>query len=443
VSGLAAACTAAGQTDVVLLEASSTLGGRVQSDWTKDGFCLDRGFAVFVEEYPNSKALLDYDALDLHPFDPGALVKLPNKAKLARVADPLRQPKRLLAALLSPVGKLRDKLRLAPLLIHVFTTPIEEFFQEEETDTFTCLKERWKFSDDFISEFLEPFLEGIFLAPLTQQSSRMFHFVFQMFSIGSVSLPRNGMGAVADQLAEKARSVGVDVRTNHPITAIRQLDNGDFEVRIQGASSLVAQKVILATDVSRTQTLLSTLEGYESIANENDKPVERSVGCLYYSFKGDPPVKDPILILNGLPTRGTAQSPINNACFPSVVCDNYAPPGQHLCSVSILSPVLDAFSGQHDKLDQAVRNQLSEWFPSHNIQEWKLEGICEIPNAQPAQFGATYPANVNEGRDCTTFRGHKLPKGLIVAGDHMATSSLNGALGSGIQAGKVATEGMP
>ena len=43
--------------------------------------------------------------------------------------------------------------------------------------------------------------QGIFLAPLEEQSSRLFEFVFQMFARGSASLPAAGMQAVPDQIA--------------------------------------------------------------------------------------------------------------------------------------------------------------------------------------------------------------------------------------------------
>lgn len=61
VAGLTAAFTAAekapkeSKSPIILLEGSPTLGGRVQSDKTEDGYTLDRGFAVFIEEYPVSK----------------------------------------------------------------------------------------------------------------------------------------------------------------------------------------------------------------------------------------------------------------------------------------------------------------------------------------------------------------------------------------------------
>jgi protoporphyrinogen oxidase len=200
VSGLAAAITAVksknrddASLSIALLETDTKIGGRVRSDYTDDGYILDRGFAVFIEEYPISKKLLDYDGLELQQFWPGARVKLSNKDELAAVSDPLRRKRDLWKAITSPVGSLKDKLRLAPLFYTVVTKSIEELFSMEETDTLSCLRS-YNFSEEFIQSFFAPFLEGIYLTPLDKQSSRMFHFVFKMFAVGSAALPARDAG---------------------------------------------------------------------------------------------------------------------------------------------------------------------------------------------------------------------------------------------------------
>ena len=76
---------------VRLFEASDAVGGRVRTD-REDGFLFDRGFQVFLTAYPEAQRQLDYDALDLQAFDAGALVRL--GGAFARVADPLRHPRR-------------------------------------------------------------------------------------------------------------------------------------------------------------------------------------------------------------------------------------------------------------------------------------------------------------------------------------------------------------
>ena len=114
-----------------------------------------------------------------------------------------------------------------------------------------------------------------------------------------------------------------------------------------------------------------------------------SVGCLYYSFKGNPPIDDPILILNGEKEQledGTDNNddnnfPINNICFPSVVQKSYSPEGYSLCSVSVLGDAMLKYKGRSSELDQAVRKQLGTWFPDQRtdiLEEWDLKKIFYV-----------------------------------------------------------------
>lgn len=441
VAGLTAAITAAAEADgskIVVLEASDRVGGRVQSDTTEDGFILDRGFAVFLEKYPLSQELLDYDKLRLGNFLAGALVKIPGSEKLVRVSDPLRKPSDIVIALFAPIGTVKDKINLLPLIVNVRRKSIEALFEEPETDTLTALKERWGFSDEILNKFFRPFFEGIFLAPLEQQSSRMFSFVFKMLSEGSATLPYGGMAAVSEQLEEKALQKGVEVKFGQAVSGLNPHEGGGYIVETSdGSTRLVADTIVVATDVGVAQKLLSQLPGLE-LKEVASKIPQRCVGCLYYSFEGVAPVTDPILVLNGEgESRGAFKTPINNVCFPSSVHSNFAPPGSGLCSVAILSDAIDAYKGKEDELDTAVREQLGSWFPDFRKDirdEWVTKALYIIPNAQPYQNGE-HPANRHKGRDCDVFRGEQLPSNIFLCGDHMATSSLNGALQSGVNAG--------
>jgi phytoene dehydrogenase-like protein len=386
VSGLTAAITASqaakkGDLKIVLLESSSRLGGRVMSEVTDDGYILDEGFAVFLDVYPEVKKVLDFEALKLKPFLPGALVKLKNRNRLARVADPLREPGDIFNAILAPVGSLIDKAKVLPLIFNVKTKSVEELFEEHETDTKTALIERWGFSDNFIAKFYKPFLEGIYLAPLSQQSSRMFSFVFKMFSEGSATLPEGGMIKVADQLVEKAKQAGVDIKLKTPVTRLETKSDGSVIVESAYNYKQIiykAKSVIVATDGKVAQKLLSQIDDFASLEQLPEQP-QLTVGCLYYSFEGTPPVEDPILILNGYGEEsGDEKHPVNNVCFPSVVNKGYAPEGYNLCSVTVLGPAMEAFKNKPDELDQAVRRQLGTWFResrSEILEEWELKKI--------------------------------------------------------------------
>lgn len=97
-NGLVAAITAAQEiaytnAKIILVEASPSLGGRAQTD-VKDGYVLDRDFAVFIEDYPLVQQLGEQGILNdlkLGRFLPGSYLKLNGATLLARVVDPFRK----------------------------------------------------------------------------------------------------------------------------------------------------------------------------------------------------------------------------------------------------------------------------------------------------------------------------------------------------------------
>ena len=93
----------------IILEASSSVGGRVKTDKEGD-YRFDHGFQVLLTAYPEAERYLDYDALKLKKFQPGAMIHSSQGDYL--IADPLRQPSALLAMISSPVGTLGDKWKM-------------------------------------------------------------------------------------------------------------------------------------------------------------------------------------------------------------------------------------------------------------------------------------------------------------------------------------------
>jgi len=527
ISGLTAAITCATQLkqtqniNIRVIEANEFVGGRVRSTTTEDGYILDHGFAVFIEEYPNSKALFDYENLKLKQFDPGAIIVINDSngngesVQLARVADPLRQPSKLFDALLTPVGTIQDKIRLIPLFVHVKTNSVEQLFLQHSSDsqhqnqhqnTLSLLQNKYKFSDKMIQEFFTPFLQGIYLCPLDQQSSNMFHFVFKMFADSVVSLPERGMQSVPNHLYDRATKLGVKFHFNHVVTDLssheNEIENNDknqkrsFCVALHPKNNQQPSKTILintksiicATESTQAKKLLSTFNhdnksssssschddngahsdnvdsGGKLLKTLKDQP-QYKVGCMYYAFQGEAPIQDPVLILNGEHTPSRKRKPINNVCFPSIINDSYAPPGYQLCSVAILEQTINEYEHNFKELDYDIRQQLATWFPTYkndilNDNKWERKGdgniigngnrnndgrgdsrgLYVIENAQPSHLDGPMPANVHLGRDCTTFRGMELPSGVFVCGDHMATATLNGAIESGINAAKMASD---
>lgn len=162
----------------LLLEASEAVGGRIRTDHV-DGFFLDRGFQVFSTGYPEARRMLDYAALKLHNFFPGAVIRF--HGKWHRMPDPFRHPFTGFQALFTPIGTLSDKLRVVKLRHRALSGTLNDLFHRLETSTLQHLK-NVGFSSSMIERFFRPFLGGVFLDQELNTSSRMAEFVLRMFA---------------------------------------------------------------------------------------------------------------------------------------------------------------------------------------------------------------------------------------------------------------------
>ena len=388
VSGLTAARQAKNDgLSVCVLEQSEVVGGRVRTDHEK-GFLLDRGFQVLLTGYPEAQRWLDYSALRLHRFEPGALVRVGRR--FHRFVDPWRRPKELLSAALSPVASLRDKIKIARLRQQVCQGTLEDLYQRPEQTTAQALRD-CGFSDGVLERFFRPFLGGIFLERDLHTSSRMFEFVFRMFSIGDAALPRDGMKAIPAQLANELSEV---------LTETRVVDLKTGQVQLADGRSLTSRATIVAAGVPQAQELLS---------DQSFPRRHQGVACLYYAAD-KPPIEEPMLVLNG-----DGQGPINNLCVPSQVAPSYAPSGSALISVTSLN------SSGRETLERAVREHLTAWFGG-KVSQWKHLRTDWIPFALPAQGPPALSPVIK-----SSHAGER----IYVCGDHRHTASLQGAMESG------------
>lgn len=186
-----------------VVEASDEVGGRVRTDRV-EGFQLDRGFQVLLTEYPEAASLLDYPALHLHAFHPGALVRY--AGRFHRISDPFRRPQDLLSSLMSPVGSWRDKLTMFRLRQDALNHRVCARAGGGERTTLEALQ-AYGFSPAMQERFLRPFLGGVFLDPSLSTPCRLFEFVWAAFSRASIALPQAGMGAIARSWPRRSRPI--------------------------------------------------------------------------------------------------------------------------------------------------------------------------------------------------------------------------------------------
>ena len=96
----------------VIIESTDRVGGRVKTD-VVNGYQLDHGFQVLLTAYPAVQKHLDYEALELQKFLPGASIFKANAQKI--IGDPLRNLSLLFPTLLSGIGNFSDKLKILKL----------------------------------------------------------------------------------------------------------------------------------------------------------------------------------------------------------------------------------------------------------------------------------------------------------------------------------------
>lgn len=369
--------------NVTVVEASDGPGGRVRTDEV-DGYRLDRGFQILLGAYPEARSMLDYDALDMRSFSPGAMIR--HGDRFHRLGDPLREPTRLLETVRAPIGSPIDKARILAFRRAVSQGDLAQLWRRPETTAMERL-EAAGFSPSIIERFLRPLFAGITLDPTLSGSSTVLEFVFRMLSSGDAMVPATGMGAISTYLAQKLPEGSL--RLSSPVERVSA-----HEVVLAGGERLAVDQVVVATGLTEAARLTAIEDrGW------------RGVTSVWFSA-AQPPVTEPVLILNG-----SGDGPINSMAVMSQVSSVYAPVGSSAIVVS--APVIEP------GLVDGFRAQLTDWFGSV-VDTWSVLRVDEIERAQP-----THPVGHERSG------AYQTDTGVWVCGDHTRDASINGALGSG------------
>lgn len=372
----------------VILESKDRVGGRIKTDQV-DGYLLDHGFQVLLTSYPEAQKYLDFDALDLKYFHPGALIF--DSGEIISVHDPLRRPTQFLNMAFSKVGNLFDKIKIFRLTKELKEKHEEEIFTAPEMTTLEYLKKRG-FSEKMIRLFFRPFFAGIFLEERLQTSSRMFEFVFKMFSIGYAAVPAKGMIEIPKQLA--AKLINTQFRFNTFVTKITHT-----EILLESGDAITANDIILTLPPAGiVDGVTEAAVTYQGVTN------------LYFSLQQSF-VARPMI---GLVPNDTFL--INNFVFMTDVSKTYSSNGRALLSVSIIKDVTGI-----ENLDKLIPLEL-EVISGIKAEHFEFIMGFKIDEALPISEDLKYakPPHHHEWHD------H-----LFLAGDHLLNGSINAAMQSG------------
>ena len=393
--------------DVLVLEASDGVGGRVRTDEV-DGFLLDRGFQVLLTAYPAVQRWIDVHELDLRAFAPGVVVH--RAGRVVRLADPFRAPFAAARSLLGPTVTLRDALRLLWWRRAILARSGRRVAARPQVTTAERLAEVG-FSAGLIDGFFRPFLAGTFFDPELMTSSRVTELVFRCFFRGDVAVPARGMGQLGAQLA--ARLTPGTVRLSTAVVGLRSRADDEGGIDIELDEGIVAARcVVVAVDAPALQHL--TLDARPLTADGiGVQPAPgRGTAAIHFEAPRSPAPGRRDLHL-GTPGEG----PIATLAVMSDIAPEYAPPGRHLVTVSTVG-VPDVDDGT---LVATVREQARGWF-GDEVDAWCTLAVQRIPYAQPRQDPADLPE---------LARAVARTPGLWVCGDHRDTGSIQGALVSG------------
>ncbi len=392
---------------ILVLEASDRIGGRIKTDRI-DGFLLDHGFQVYLTAYETAGKELNLSDLRLGCFSAGSMVRIGQR--WSTVIDPTRAHgwSRIGGAIstaLSPVATLPDKLRLANWKRTSVQRLVKDILSRTGMSSRDYLK-KMGFSDTIIESFFRPFFGGVFLdSPLATDASRM-EFVFRTFSLGYSALPENGMQAIPTQIASH-----LPMDTIRLSTTVAKVEPG--AVTLSDGSRYEASSIVVATEEPTARRLL----GPKGVQAELPS---RATACLYFALK-HPPIKQPILMLNG-----SGDGHVNHVAFPSLAQPSYAPRGWTLASVNLV----ELPKNYGTDIAHEVLRELEHWF-GWTVQTWRHLQTYRIPYALPDQsppsaVGLPIPNHLGDG--------------LYRCGDYCHTASIEGAIQSGLAVAELVSQ---
>ena len=376
--------------DFQIFEASDGVGGRVRSD-VIDGFILDRGFQLYNPSYSEGKRLLNYEALDLKPFIPGVAIR--DNKRLRIVVDPFRAKGFRLNLLKDIPGNPLSYLGLLRYFLSYLVTSDAQIATTKDISASDSLIKSGV-RGNLLEKLLRPFLKGVFLESELKTSRKFLDVVLKTFLRGIPSVPAQGMQVISDQLASKLPMEKISLNMK-----IIKIEGNKLQTENE---EIIAKKIVVATDPT---TAISWLNLEEKIMH--------TVTTWY--FKADQRVAElvkgkPILFVDA-----SNNGPLTNAVVLTNAASSYAPPGQVLVSASAIAP--------HENADlESVKKHLSVIF-GLDTNSWQLIKQYQIKEA----LASMYPP-------FSLINSNQISEDLFVAGDHRATSSIQGALLSGTNA---------
>ena len=380
--------------DVTVVEAAEAVGGRVRTDRVDD-FTLDRGFQLYNPAYPEAARVLDHQALDLRPLVRGVdVVRSGRRGRtVLHLADP-RSPRNWHASTLSrAAGTVKGKAAFAAYALSASRLRGREFDRRPDEPAQVALA-RAGVDATMIDEVIKPFLTGVFLEPHLMTSRRFMDAVLASFVKGTPALPSEGMQAIPEQLHAALPDHSVRLSTPAESIAAHRVDTPGGRIQ--------ARAVILAADAPNAKRLLP---------GANIEVRGNGVNTYYHAVRIDELAEPLARGRSILTVDAQRRGPVINTVPLSYAVPSYSPADMVLVSSSTLDDAAEGDVLAH--LSYLYGVDTSRW---HSLARYSIP--FALPSMRP-------PLRI-------TPRERSGP--VIVAGDHTATASIQGAMVSGRRA---------
>ena len=318
--------------NVLLIEASDDVGGRLRSD-RLDGFILDRGFQVINPKYPQIRRSKLIKQLDFK-FISGK-IHLTDLDLMVGYAP---------GSLSLQIGSTVEKIKFLNFL--TISKPSNSQAFSDYTTAFPNL----------YAKVLKPFLSGVFLTDPQLIAADVVQEIIRSLVKSLPGIPANGVGEFSKALAKPLKNV----RLNEKVIKIEQgsviTTKGKYEARF----------IVIATDGQNANYLMGL-----------NKECKMSASYTFY-FAVDKQFE----LISSL--QISTQAKVVNTIAISKVSQNYAPEDKNLITVTSLLPLSeDEFRQEVSKLWRIPAEKfqyihhyaITESLPFHGAGKSRMENL--------------------------------------------------------------------
>ena len=381
ISGLAIALASekAGH-EVVIFESESDLGGRMSS--IRFGpYIIDVGFHVLHTAYPSLHRWIDFSKLEFKEMEKCTESIDPDTGRIKLLADAISMPLKLFPTLRAT--GLRDGLRLLRWRLASNRKDIESPLDFKSEKIMAGFKQRG-FSNNLVQNILRPLFAGITLDPDLEERMSFASFTWAAMSLGSMIVPKGGIQAVPNQLANKLISTQVrfnskvDAVSSTTITCNKQTEKFD--------------KVVLATPQNVS---------FHFLNRKPLKKVKKTATIVFNSLK-NPLSKHRLLINEKYGLNGN-----------KILHAHLHPFHPQLVIATVIGEDADSLKDNQDE----ILSEFETWF-GKQVREWEFVTVTKVDNALP----------LIDTEHIGRIREPITEKGILLAGDYTTHPSVQGAL---------------